>query len=90
MLHNHGHQQLILGGLMTEEMQGHGGKREGAGRKPLDPQRPDELVRRMVTLPQDVVERLLAMDRSGRYEKRSLSLGILEALRQLDDLKGKR
>ncbi len=65
------------------------GKREGAGRKPLDPQRPDELVRRMVTLPQDVVERLLAMDQTGRYDKGSLSLGILEALRQLDELQGK-
>ena len=37
-------------------------------------------------LPADVVEGLRGMDQSGRYEGGSLSLGILEALRQLDHL----
>ncbi len=82
MLHNLG--QILRGGLMAEEKKEWGGKRPGAGRKPIDLERSDELVRRMVTLPADVVERLLAMDPSGRYKKRNLSLGILEALRQLD------
>lgn len=80
MLHNL--RQMVMGGLMAEEKQKQeekswGGKREGAGRKPIGAAR---MMPVTVTLPEDLIEKLEQLGRGN------LSAGIREAMSRLDDL----
>jgi hypothetical protein len=80
MLHNL--RQMVMGGLVAEEkgQKSWGGKREGAGRKPIGAAR---MVAVTVTLPADLIEKLEQLGEGN------LSAGIREAVRQFDERSGR-
>ena len=75
--------QLSIEELMPDDKTGWGGRREGAGRKPLGP----ELVRRTVTLPVEIVAELEKLG-GTEGDPENLSAGIREAVRRLHELRG--
>jgi hypothetical protein len=75
---------------MSDEVRpaGRGGPGRGQGRKQLGP---EPTVKRSVTLPPDLVDRLTELGRTPGDKRRrgNLSRGIREAVRRLDELEGR-